>query len=476
VSKGAASLTEDALNEKASAYFAAAFNRPDTPNVAITASYSATGGSSVTVTGSTTIDTQFMGLVGINSIPISSSSKTAWGMRRLRVALALDTTGSMSSAGKMTALKDATKSLLTQLQTAASTPGDVYVSIVPFVKDVNAGSSNYEATWIDWTEWEAPPPNSMPSSSVGPGSSCPYSNWDQGFHCMSEPANGSQSTSSIPSSGTYAGYICPSAKGTRHYNGCYNSVPTTTTSTTVVDSGRGASCGNRNNCTCTGSGRDKVCKQTTTTTGAPYTHTWITNARSTWTGCVMDRGDSNAPSSGNYDTTVTAPNSSITATLYPAEQYSACPQAVMGLNYDWTAMTTLVDAMSPNGNTNQGIGLAWGWLSLAGGGPFTVPPKDANYKYTEALILLSDGANTENRWYSNSASIDARQKMTCDNAKAANVTIYTIQLNTGSDPLSSVLQDCASDSKKFFYLTSSSQISGVFNTIGTNLSKLRIAQ
>ena len=37
----------------------------------------------------------------------------------------------------MTALQSATKSLLTQLQNAVTTNGDVYVSIVPFVKDVN---------------------------------------------------------------------------------------------------------------------------------------------------------------------------------------------------------------------------------------------------------------------------------------------------------------------------------------------------
>ena len=47
-----------------------------------------------------------------------------------------------------------TKSLLTQLKTAAVNNGDVYVSIVPFVKDVNVGASNYKATWIDWTDLE----------------------------------------------------------------------------------------------------------------------------------------------------------------------------------------------------------------------------------------------------------------------------------------------------------------------------------
>jgi len=35
-----------------------------------------------------------------------------------------------------------------------ATPGDVYVSIVPFVKDVNVGASNYNANWIDWSDWD----------------------------------------------------------------------------------------------------------------------------------------------------------------------------------------------------------------------------------------------------------------------------------------------------------------------------------
>src|SRR5262249_1723766 len=46
------------------------------------------------------------------------------------------------------------QNLLTQLKNAATQDGDVYVSIIPFVKDVNAGASNYNQSWIDWTDWE----------------------------------------------------------------------------------------------------------------------------------------------------------------------------------------------------------------------------------------------------------------------------------------------------------------------------------
>ena len=191
---------------------------------------------------------------------------------------------------------------------------------------------------------------------------------------------------------------------------------------------------------------------------------------------MTDRGNETGPNPSNYDTNVVAPTAAITATLFPAEQYNACPQAIMGLSYNWSAMTTEVNNMSPNGNTNQAVGLAWGWLSLVGGGPFTAPAMSPNYTYQQVIILLTDGLNTQDRWYSNQASIDARQTLTCNNIKAAGITLYTVQVSTDGTPMSPLLQQCASDSSKFFMLTSSSEIVTTFNTIGTKLSQLRIAK
>ena len=167
----------------------------------------------------------------------------------------------------------------------------------------------------------------------------------------------------------------------------------------------------------------------------------------------MDRGGSSAPVS-DYDRLTTTPSPSIVASQFPAEQYNACPKPMMGLNYDWSAMSTLVDSMVPNGGTNQPIGLVWGWQTLVGGGPFTAPAFDANYKYQQIIILLSDGLNTQDRWYGNGSSIstsvdyrmyDTNGNGTCANIKAAGITIYTIQVNTGSDPTSTLLRNCATD-------------------------------
>lgn len=197
----------------------------------------------------------------------------------------------------------------------------------------------------------------------------------------------------------------------------------------------------------------------------------------------MDRGNPGTPNTiDNYDTNVASSDVTINSSLYAAEQYGSCPQAVMGLNYDWSAMTSLVNNMSPAGNTNQAIGLQLGWLSLVGGGPFTVPAMNPNYKYTQAIILLTDGLNTQDRWYTSQGSIDTRQQLTCNNINAAGITLYTIQVNTGGDPTSTLLRNCAGspgkypDSNKFYLLTSANQMLNVFTQIGTELSQLRIAQ
>ena len=154
---------------------------------------------------------------------------------------------------------------------------------------------------------------------------------------------------------------------------------------------------------------------------------------------------------------------------------------MMPLSYNWTDMKNLVNGMTADGSTNQNIGLVLGWQSLVGGGPFPTPPaKDSNFQYQEVIILLSDGLNTQDRWYGNgsatSTQVDDRQKLTCANVKAAKITIYTVQVNTGGDPTSTLLQNCASSSDKFFLLTSANAIITTFNQIGTALSNLRVAK
>ena len=47
-------------------------------------------------------------------------------------------------------MQPAAKYLIDQLSATNAVNGDVYVSIVPFAKDVNAGASNYAQSWVRW--------------------------------------------------------------------------------------------------------------------------------------------------------------------------------------------------------------------------------------------------------------------------------------------------------------------------------------
>jgi Flp pilus assembly protein TadG len=345
-------------------------------DLTVTSTYNNTA-SEITVTATGSVDMSVMKVFNMASMSTTVTSKVTFGSGRLRIALALDTTGSMDDDGKMEAMKAATKSLLDKLKAAGTASGDVYVSIVPFSKDVNVGKSNYNASWIDWSDWKK--------------------------------SNGS----------------CRDGNNYKYYS---------------------------TKSSCENNGYD-----------------WTSDSKSTWNGCVTDRDQ-------DYDIKSTAPVASNTDTLFPAEQYSSCSPAIKGLSTDFTGMKALVDGMYPAGNTNQAIGFAWAWQSLVGGGPFTVPAKDPNYTYQDIIILLSDGLNTEDRWYTNAASINARQKKACDNAKLAGFTIYTVQVNTGGDDDSDVLAYCASDNGKFSILTAADQIMTTFNAIGAGLNKVRISQ
>lgn len=156
LSKNANSMSADALAASAQTIFMAQFNRPEAQNVTITHQFSAPqqGSFSLKLTSTAKIPTRFATLVGTSAMTISATTEIIWGIKRLNLALALDNTGSMSSNGKMAALKTAAHNLLNTLEAAAKKPDDVKVSIIPFATDVNVGTVYKDSSWIDWQQWE----------------------------------------------------------------------------------------------------------------------------------------------------------------------------------------------------------------------------------------------------------------------------------------------------------------------------------
>jgi Flp pilus assembly protein TadG len=237
----------DALKEKASEIFKSLIHRPDVTSLTVTPNYTdgGTGNFKLTVVATATVPTTFTRVIGHQQINLGVSSEVVWGVKKLELAMALDVTGSMAQSNKIAELKKAAKGLLTTLKSAAKKDGDIKIAIAPFAVNVNVGTSNVNASWLDWSDWSSAPAiitgwqqdaaNQNAWKRAGPGARCPFRTGSPGFSCTNGPADkqNDSTVSTIPSSGTYNGLICPSRDDgsrsaavtgvltNRYYSGCY---------------------------------------------------------------------------------------------------------------------------------------------------------------------------------------------------------------------------------------------------------------
>jgi Flp pilus assembly protein TadG len=473
--------TQAAADQAAKDYFATNYKGPGT--VTVTTSFDAKG--SVTLSASSDVSTALLQAVGIKTIGVATSSTVVWGQSKLWVGLVLDNTGSMcepdsnpcpgdtSTKIKINALKTASHNLLTTLQNASVNPGDVMVSIVPFAKDVNVGTANVAATWLDWSDWETAMPSSdKPGTSVGPGSSCPFSNTynsclDQPGGTMSSDGVTMTTVSTVPSSGTYAGYICPGAirssssgQAGHYYNGCWTSTATQTLATTTVTLSTKtdtATCTSNKNGTCTGT----VTNASSTSTGTPTVTTKTTSGYSgdsstssnsvgnptTSSNTTSSKGVYTTVKTTKTVTTITAvvktaaapynhawsvnkrttwrgcvmdrnqdddANDKTPGTKFPTENSDSCPKASVTPMSNPAPVTAMdMSSMFSNLNTQIDAMTAAGGTNQTIGLAHGMQTLTADLPYspialpantTRYIILLSDGLNTMDRWYGNGSS------------------------------------------------------------------------
>jgi len=110
---------------------------------------------SLSVSG--TVNTTFMRIFNINSVAVSATSQITLQSSGMELVLVLDNTGSMnspvnpanSSTPKITALQQASTTLLNILYGGSATVNNLWVGVVPFSQAVNVGTGN--ASWLDST-------------------------------------------------------------------------------------------------------------------------------------------------------------------------------------------------------------------------------------------------------------------------------------------------------------------------------------
>ena len=372
-------------------------------------------GQIITVATSCAMPTSVLQVVGLSSWNITATSTVTFGQTKLWVALVLDNTGSMS---------DSDKSGLTKMASLKSASH----SLLTMLQSAGTNPGDVQVAIVPFAK------------DVNVGTASVNANWLDWTDW--EAANGSCNISG------------KSTASTCQVHG------------TWTTSWYTSSC--------------NIPGYTTKTACQNAVGTWTPANHSTWNGCVTDRGYSTGPDTTyNYDVNSSSPNPARTTSYFPAEQYAYCTQTLMSLSYNWTSLSSEIDAMSANGSTNQTIGLVWGWHALTQGAPLTPPALPDQTQ--RVIIILSDGLNTQNRWSGDgshqSSDVDARMALVCTNAKAAGITIYAVYVDiNGAQGNSSVLQSCASDASKYYDLTSSSQIQQAFTDIGQQITNLRISQ
>ncbi len=212
-----------------------------------------------------------------------------------------------------------------------------------------------------------------------------------------------------------------------------------------------------------------------------------------------------------------------------------CPPPILPLTAEKSTINDAIDDLVAGGSTAINVGLVWGWRTISpkwnglwyGSSTVNLPTNtkvDPEIPYMalplnygerhmdKVIILMTDGENAigdvdmytgyarkdlvgikegfpgYNPKYHTSGSgnlrtkansdfysdiADAKVASMCTTIKAAGVIIYTILFEEGNETL---FRNCATSHKHYFKASSASDLEGHFNTIGQELSNLRISK
>jgi len=470
---GASTGSTASLTTLANNYLTANF--PASSGITVSVTSMSVSTNPVTITANAAVPTAFLQMVGVSTINVTATTQVTRQMRGLEVAFVLDNTGSMmdptnvASTSNMAALKQAAGQVVTKLFGGTTTNNPLLrVSLVPFTASVN------------------PVPTYIPNGST----------------------TSAAFAASLISSGTNPSYI-PS---------------TYTYSTPVTDANKWMGCVKESSAfTGMGSSPTSSAAATaldtaiTTSSGAFTPYYWQPEWKNTSNSqCYLASSHSTLASTGvcNTWTAGSSPNSSVSATPWVWGSNSvvgpnrSCPTPVVpltnnmaplisaiGVNSDGTANTSSGMGAWNNGGTTGSVGMAWGYRALSPSGPYTsistVNPWTTNL-WQKAVVLMTDGTNeyyddqyTAYGPYQSTfavSTIEAQEKAICDALRNKGVIIYSIFFNTSTPATTLAVRYCAgttagSGNDAYFYnAKNQTDLSNAFNTIGNQLSNLRVSQ
>ena len=349
-------------------------------------------GQYVELTANHDFPTTIMSLTGIDKINLVAKSQIMKAMRPIELVLVMDTTGSMSSSGKIAGAKTAARDLLSTVYggSLAQVPESEYlrVALVPFAAGVRLDKNAYDFNlgWVDTTGLN-------PLSKLNFNSSTwnNYTAWSQ-----------LKRTSSAYH--TWNGCVEARMRGSDSAGTDYNvndAAPTSSTPATLFPAyfapdspsfGSSSSYGSYANDTWSGS---YIPESGTPSEVAGMT---TTQRNDTSTAGLIYRQQNQA----KYVNRNIGSESLTSATEGPWKGCAKTP--IVPLTYDRANVEAGITAMAAAGNTLIAEGVAWGWRVLSPTEPFTKVEASSSFpadtistynhpRWMKVMVIMTDGDN-----------------------------------------------------------------------------------
>ena len=441
-------LTQAELTTKAQQFFNA--NYPPSAIGTVGTLNVAFAGDDIKVSVSGAVPTTFMQLANVDTVDIGVTSTVTKKERNIELVLVLDTTGSMDSGGKMSAMQSAAKKMVQILFEGKSTSDTLKIAVVPFSATVNIGTLN--TGWLDDATY--------PNNSAIAKEDFAFSN-GQSVKKLYEQINNRK----------WAGCV-------RERGGSYE----------LTDDPPGSSAASK---------WVRYFAPDEPDTGSNYCNNY---ANDKTTGSA-DKRQKYTP---KYNKLTVQGGSACEGPKGP--DFNCPPRAITALTNNQGQVISAIEELQPKGYTVIPAGLLWGWRAISPTEPFTEGKPYDDEKWVKAIVLLTDGEN-EVRGGSNgsnnnsiynafgyaknghlgntsgsnaNATLDAKTLDVCEAIKEAGtadkrIQLYTIgfQVSTASQNL---LKACATKTDMFYNSPSNEQLAGIFQDIAQGLGELRIAQ
>ena len=389
------------------------------------------------------VRTFFMGLIGINSLPVNVSTAVERGaVDRVELALVLDNTYSMESRDasgirKIDALKSAARELVNALLTRED--GSVKIGVVPYGDYVNVGLSRRNSSWLD-----------VPADSM--------KTWQHENKAVE--AGCRIDTPQKCTSGPKKTCTRPGRDGVPENYDC-------TERTCVPDPAKAK----------------EVCwaaKPASYQTRYEYKK---------WHGCVGSRRQANSrltDAGGQKYPGIMTTRSSADTTPNCVTEITPLTETKAVVTAALTAMITQRPNYWPS--TYIPAGAIWGVNMLSP----TEPLNEADdYQEThrdprKIMVLMTDGANTmkfnsDGRHTGTTVATETEKTdddtaAICTYAKSKGIEVYTVALAVDSDTARDLLAGCATSNAHYFDASDSQSLARAFADIAASIYRVRIVQ